>query len=121
MVPLWYRQKELLKIHNDEYRLNKDRNQRVFHTGDLVIVPKQVKSDAKNGRPEKMRMKGRGPCRVLEKVGTDSYKIQKIPVLPGVRTKPGKKEGAFRLERIPDTDYSQANGWYRPTMGTVEQ
>jgi hypothetical protein len=50
-------------------------------------------------------MKGRGPYRVLETVGTDSYKIQKIPVLPGVRTKPGKikKEGAFRLERIPDT------------------
>ena len=62
MFPLWYRQKELLKILVIEQRErhiawdNKSKLKRVFAPGDLVVIRRQVQSSAATGQPAKMRM-----------------------------------------------------------------
>jgi hypothetical protein len=111
MFPMWYQQKELLKLLNDERRArhrdmkNKARTNRTFNPGDLVIVRKQVQSNASEGRPEKLVLKAKGPYQVLEPAGPGSYWIQKLPVLQGANRRRGKKvkEAAMRMERIPST------------------
>ena len=60
---------------------NKHRKQREFAPDDLVIVRRQVQSDASLGRPAKLRVRAHGPYRVLEKAGDDSYWIQRVLVL----------------------------------------
>ena len=84
---------------------NKHRKQREFAPGDLVIVRRQVQSDASLGRPAKLRVRARGPYRVLEKAGDDSYWIQRVPVLQELNRRLGKKQkqAAWRLERIPSS------------------
>jgi hypothetical protein len=111
MFPLWFQQKELLKILNNERRerhrnmKNQKRTERKFTPGDLVIIRKQVRSKASEGRPEKLVLKPKGPYRVLEKAGTGSYWVQKIPVLQGMNRRKGKrqKEAAMRMEKIPSS------------------
>ena len=44
---------------------NKGKIMRKFYTGDLVIVRKQVKSSRKDGIPQKLLFKTKGPYRVL--------------------------------------------------------
>jgi hypothetical protein len=111
MFPMWYQQKELLKLLNEERRTrhrnmkNKARKKRQFNPGDLVIVRKQVQSKASEGRPEKLVLKAKGPYQVLESAGPGSYWLQKLPVLQGLNRRKGKKvkEAAMRMERIPST------------------
>jgi hypothetical protein len=70
-----------------------------------VVVRPQIKSDASTGRPAKLRIKARGPYRVLEKAGDESYWIQRIPVLQELNQRPGvkQKQAAWRMERIPSS------------------
>mmetsp|Transcript_42013 Transcript_42013/g.101240 ORF Transcript_42013/g.101240 Transcript_42013/m.101240 type:complete len:234 (-) Transcript_42013:185-886(-) len=112
MFPLFWRQKELLKALNDERRehhrtlKNKTRTQRTFTQGDIVMVQKQVQSNASEGIPAKLVLKAKGPYRVIEKASEDSYYLQKIPgTSTMLRTKGSKptKESAFRMHKIPST------------------
>ena len=84
---------------------NKGRSKREFAPGDLVVVRRQVTSDASKGRPAKLRVRARGPYRVLEKAGEESYWIQRVPILQELNRRPGKKQkqAAWRLERIPSS------------------
>ena len=84
---------------------NKHRKKRVFSPGDLVVVRRQVQSDASTGRPAKLRVRARGPYRVLGKAGDDSYWIQRVPILQELNRRVGKKQkqAAWRLERIPSS------------------
>ena len=87
MFPLWFKQKELLKLLTEDRRarhtalLNKNCTKREFCPGDLVVVCRQVQSDASTGRPAKLHVKARGPYQVIEPAGEDSYWIQRVPVL----------------------------------------
>ena len=109
--PLWFKQKELLKMLTADRRerhlalANKDKTRREFNPGDLVVIRRQVKSNAAMGRPAKLQVKARGIYRVLEKAGDDSYWVQKIPVLPELNRRAGKrtKQAAWRLTRIPSS------------------
>jgi hypothetical protein len=111
MFPLWFQQKELLQILVQEQRLrhtewaNRNKKRREFFPGDIVVVRRQIKSDASAGRPAKLRIKARGPYRVLEKAGEESYWIQRMPVLQELNRQPGvkQKQAAWRLERIPSS------------------
>jgi hypothetical protein len=111
VFPLWYRQKEILKLLVSERRerhtawANKNKKRREFQPGDIVVVRRQVQSDASLGRPAKQRIKARGPYKVLEKAGDQSYWIQRVPVLQELNRKPGvrQKQAAWRLERIPSS------------------
>jgi hypothetical protein len=111
MFPLWYQQKELLKLLNDLRRerhrdiKNKRVQVRNFNPGDLVLVRKQRKSNARDGQPEKLALKAKGPYRVIEQADTGSYWVQKLPALQGIDKRKGtrRKEAAFRLERIPSS------------------
>ena len=106
MFPLWFKQKELLRklveeCHEQHTKwANRNKTRRVFAPGDLVVVRRQVKSNAAEGRPAKLRIRARGPYRVLEAAGTDSYWIQRIPVLHEVNRRPGvrQRQAAWRLE-----------------------
>ena len=109
--PLWAKQSMLLQILNEERRerhralKNDSRKQKTFNIGDLVIVKKQVKSDAKEGIPSKMVLaKFKGPYRVIDKIGDRSYMLQKLPVFQG-QGKPGKprKHAGALMEKIPST------------------
>jgi hypothetical protein len=111
MFPLWFPQKELLQILVQERRLrhtewaNCNKKRREFFPGDIVVVRRQIKSDASTGQPAKLQIKARGPYRVLEKAGDESYWIQRIPVLQELNRQPGvkQKQAAWRLERIPSS------------------
>jgi hypothetical protein len=67
MPPLWFQQKELLKTLNDERRArhremaNKDKKQRCFQPGDLVLVRKQVTSNTIKGKPAELTLKALRP------------------------------------------------------------
>ena len=111
MFPLWYQQKELLKLLNEERRekhremKNANRKQRVFEKDELVIIRKQVKSNAALGRPEKLMLKAKGPYRVIERASEGRYRVQRLPAVQGLSGKRGKitTEAAIRMERIPST------------------
>jgi hypothetical protein len=112
VVPLWFQQKGLLKLLQETRRArhlqmkNENRTERKFNPGDLVLIRKQVKSSALEGRPEELTIKAKGPYRVLEKAGKSSYWLhQKLPALQGTNRKRGKqhKEAAFRMTKIPST------------------
>ena len=111
MFPLWYRQKELLKELTKDRRehhremVNRNKEVRTFQPGDLVLVRKQVKSNATEGKPAKLMLKARGPYRTLEEAGKNSYYIQKLPAIQSLRGSPGKrmKELAMRLEKLPSS------------------
>jgi hypothetical protein len=55
-----------------------------FEPGDLVIIQKQVKSDAAANFSAKLVFKTRGPYRVIERLNPISYKVQKLPFLHGL-------------------------------------
>ena len=108
--PLIANQRELLRILNDERRQrhrdlkNDSTTERIFAAGDLVIVRKQVKSNADRGIAGKIVFKSRGPYRVLEQANPGSYWIQKLPFLDGLGNVGRRvKESAARMERIPST------------------
>jgi hypothetical protein len=111
MFPLWFQQKELLQVLVQERRLrhtelaNRNKKCREFFPGDIVVVRRQIKSDASTGRPAKLRIKARGPYQVLEKAGDESYWIQRIPVLQELNPRRGvkQKQAAWTLERIPSS------------------
>jgi hypothetical protein len=111
VFPLWFKQKELLHLlvterreHHTTYA-NSKRMRREFFPGDIVVVRRQIQSDASSGRPAKLRIRARGPYRVLEKAGDESYWIQRIPVLQELKRRPGvrQKQAAWRLERVPSS------------------
>ena len=85
MFPLFWRQKEVLKLLNEEQRKHHQelktpkRKQRTGEPGDIIIVWKQVQSNAPEGIPAKLVLRTKRPYRVLEKVLIDSYQLQKIP------------------------------------------
>jgi hypothetical protein len=97
MFTLWFQQKELLKVLNDEQRnlhremANQNKRKRMFQPGDLVIIRKQVTSSAEEGKPAKLTLRSKGPYRVLEEAGDNSYFIQKIPVMQSLTKRPGKR------------------------------
>jgi hypothetical protein len=83
--------------------MNQGRKQRTFKINDIVVVRKQVKS--KEGQPAKLTLRRKGPYRVIEKAGKNSYHIQKIPAIQ-LRTKRlGKlrKEAVMRSTKLPST------------------
>jgi outer membrane biosynthesis protein TonB len=104
-------QKELLKLLNEERRArhrelaNKDKKKRSFQPGDLVLVRKQVTSKANDGKPAKLTLRARGPYRILEPAGDNSYWLQKIPAIQGLNRRKGRKhrELAMRLEKLPSS------------------
>ena len=110
MFPLLRRQRELFQIVNQERRerhremKHAARQRRTFQTGDIVLVRRQVKSQAKLGLPMKLVFKVKGPCRVLGPAHENSHCLQKIPVIQG-RGRPGvvRKESAMRLTKMPST------------------
>jgi hypothetical protein len=109
--PLWFRQKELLRVLNDKRRqrhrerADKHKKKRVFQPGDIVIVRKQVNSNATEGRPAKLTLWAKGPYRILEPAGDNAYWIQKLPAIQAITTRLGKrhKELAMRMEKLPST------------------
>ena len=111
MFPLWYQQKELLKLLNEERRerhrelKNSSRKQRIFQPGDLVIIRKQVTSNAILGRPEKLVLKAKGPYRVIDRVSEGRYRVQRLPAIQGLSGRKGKlvTESAIRMEKLPST------------------
>jgi hypothetical protein len=104
-------QRELLRILNEERRQrhrdlkNDSITERTYTPGDLVIVRKQVKSNADRGTAGKIVFKSRGTYSVLEQANPGSYWIQKLPFLDGLAGSTGRqvKESAARMERIPST------------------
>jgi hypothetical protein len=84
--------------------INQSRKQRKFQPGDLVIIRKQVQSDATIGRPAKQTFKWKGIYKVLQQEGEKSYLVQKQPTIQG-RTRPGRilKYAASVMERIPSS------------------
>jgi len=111
MFPIWYKQRLLLEILNEERRKrhrdlkNMGRTNRKFEPGDIVIIRKQVQSKASEGKPAKLVLRSKGPYRVLEEAGDHSYYVQRIPAVPEISRPKGKrmKEMAFRMERLPST------------------
>jgi hypothetical protein len=111
MSPLLYKQRQLLVELNAERRQrhidlrNDNKKNPVFSPGDIVIVRKQVKSDASAGVSAKLIFRSKGPYRVMERIGeTHSYRLQKLPFLEGMGV-PGRlvKENAARMEKLPST------------------
>ena len=92
MFPLWYQQKELLKLLNEERQerhrdlKNASRKQRIFQ----VIIRKQVTSKAMLGRPEKLVLKAKGPYRVIDRVSEGRYRVQRLPAIQGLSGRKGK-------------------------------
>jgi hypothetical protein len=127
--PFLYRQRSILNILNSERRLrhielrNVNKHTPSVAPGDIVIVRKQVKSDAAKGISVKILFRTKGPYRVIEQVTPSSYHLQKLPFLQGLGIQ-GKirKESAARMTRLPstlvihkrangvDTRFSQLNG-----------
>jgi hypothetical protein len=111
MFPLWWRQKELLRIVNDERRArhreraNQNKTKRTFQPGDIVIVRKQVNSKAAEGKPAKLTLRAKGPYRILEEAGENSYYVQRIPAIQSLTKRLGKrrKELAMRMEKLPSS------------------
>mmetsp|Transcript_42019 Transcript_42019/g.101254 ORF Transcript_42019/g.101254 Transcript_42019/m.101254 type:complete len:230 (-) Transcript_42019:28-717(-) len=110
MFPLFWRQKELLKALNDERRehhrtlKNKTRTQRTFTQGDIVMVQKQVQSNASEGIPAKLVLKAKGPYRVIEKASEDSYYHNSRTM--GRRSRTSSRLIRRRGRRRRDTDTS---------------
>jgi hypothetical protein len=112
MFPLWFQQMELLKVLNDELRnrnretANQNKSKRTFQPGDLVIVRKQVRSSAEEGKPAKLTLRSKGPYRVLEEAGDNSHFIQKLPALQSLTKRPGKRMKellAMHVEKLPSS------------------
>ena len=109
IFPLIKRQRDLLKVLNEERRArhrelkNKGKSQRDFDPGDLVLVRKQVQSNAAKGTSAKLVFKAKGPYRVIEQLRPGTYKLQKLPFTDN--GKPGRivKESSARMEKIPST------------------
>ena len=101
----------LLQILTEERRerhrelKNRARNQKTFEIGDLVVVRKQLQSNAKEGLPAKLAIaKYKGPYRVIDKIGNRSYMLQKLPTFQGQGKpdKPRQYSGSV-MEKIPST------------------
>jgi hypothetical protein len=108
--PMLASQRTILKILIEDRRQhhrdlkNQTRKEKQFSPGDIVIVRKQVTSGDSYG-PAKLRLRARGPYRVLEEVdGGGSYRIQRMPFgnNNGHKGKP-YKESAARMESLPST------------------
>ena len=106
--PLLQKQRTLLNILTQErrerHRELKDaaKTTKAFAIGDLVLVRKQVQT--KDKAPAKLRIRARGPYRILEKIHEGTYMIQKLPFVSDAG-KAGKayKESAARMELLPST------------------
>jgi hypothetical protein len=86
----------------DREMANQNRKKRSFQPGNLVLVRKQVTSSAEAGKPAKLILRARGPYRVLEEAGENSYFNQKLPAVQSLTRQPGKrrKELAMRMEKL---------------------
>ena len=113
VFPLWRQQNAVLQILREDRReyhralRNANKKQRVFHPGDIVVVRRQVTSDAQKGKPGKLQMRAKGIYKVLERCSEDSddYWIQKVQTVATdvPRNYVRSKESASRLERLPAT------------------
>jgi hypothetical protein len=58
-----------------------------------------------NIEPAKLTLRMKGPYRVIEKAGKNSYHIQTIPAIQSRTKRPGKlrREAATRLKDLPST------------------
>ena len=109
-LPFLKHQQKVLQVLNDDRRKwhtelkNKDRHPPQFNIGDLVIVRRQIKSNAIEGISAKLQPRLKGPYRIIEQISPSSYRIQKLPFLQGLG-RPGKilKENAARMTRLPST------------------
>jgi hypothetical protein len=83
--------------------MNEGRKQHTFQPNGILVVLKQLKS--KEGQPAKLTLRTKGPYRVIEPAGKNSYHIQKIPALQSSTKRPGKirKEAAMRFTKLPST------------------
>ena len=108
--PLWAKQSTLLQILIAERRerhrelANSGKVPRTFNIGDLVIVRKQLQSDADKGAPAKQRFRWKGIYKVLEKYSDNSYGVQKLPTTQG-KGRPGRirKYAAAVMEKVPSS------------------
>ena len=72
MSPVLERQRDILRLINDERRRrhrelrNAAANQKTFQPGDIVIVRRQIQSDATEGKVAKLMFKATGPYIVLQ-------------------------------------------------------
>ena len=83
--PLLRKQQEVLKAlvedrreHHRELQNSSKQGGTPFAVGDLVITRVEVQTDKKKG-PGKLRLKARGPYRVLEQLSPNTYWIQRLP------------------------------------------
>lgn len=73
VFPLWRRQLQVLEVLRNDRRAyhlelrNKNKSRQQFDPGDLVVVRKQVTSDAAQGKPAKLQMRAKGVYKVLER------------------------------------------------------
>ena len=109
--PLLFKQQEVLRILNEDRRQHhRDLKNKLlagshnFEVGDLCIVQVQQQSDQEKG-PAKLRIKARGPYRVLEKLSENTYWIQRLPFSQDASGGPYKpyKESAARMTLLPST------------------
>ena len=110
--PLLERQRQIFNIlvqgrrkeHRD--RKNASRKAKTFERNDLVIVTKQVKSNAREGVSAKLILKAWGPYRVLGKadLSGSSYRVQRLPFCRGLgRAGVVTKENVALMKLIPST------------------
>ena len=110
-LPLLRKQRFLLKVLNDERRerhrelKNASLQTRSFEEGDVVIVRRQVQSNAEKQITAKGQFQAKGPYRVLREATPGSYWIQRIPFGPDSTRKVGKlrKARAVYMEKLPST------------------
>jgi hypothetical protein len=127
MFPLWFRQKELLKLLNDEQRTghgemaDEGRKKRTFQPGDLVQVRKQVKSNAAEGKPAKLTLKARGLCRMLEGAGENLHWMQKIPAVQSLTRRPGKRNSNANGKTVIINGNSQESACIGQSIGRNER
>lgn len=108
--PLWAKQSVMLQTLIAERRerhremRNNSRKQREFQPGDLVIIRKQVQSQAAEQAPAKQKLRWKGIYKVLAKEGEKSYLVQKQPTIQGQGVA-GRilKYSAAVMERIPSS------------------
>mmetsp|Transcript_42021 Transcript_42021/g.101259 ORF Transcript_42021/g.101259 Transcript_42021/m.101259 type:complete len:200 (-) Transcript_42021:28-627(-) len=75
-----------------------------FTQGDIVMVQKQVQSNASEGIPAKLVLKAKGPYRVIEKASEDSYYHNSRTM--GRRSRTSSRLIRRRGRRRRDTDTS---------------